>query len=51
MKHVYGEHNQEADHWVNIGAQGQKIVLDRRHNSEMWKAVKAKTMAVVDVVW
>ena len=35
------EHNQEADHWANIGAQRQrKIVLDRCDNSETWKAVK-----------
>ena len=31
VKHVYREHNQEADHWANIGAQGQrKIVIDTR---------------------
>ena len=44
MKHVYREHNQEADHWANSGAQGQrKIVLDtcdKCDNSETWKAVK-----------
>ena len=41
VKHVYREHNQESDHWANIGAQGQrKIVLDRCDNSESWKAVK-----------
>ena len=35
VKHVNREHNQEADHWANIGAQGQrKIVLDRRDHSE-----------------
>ena len=41
VKHVYRERNQEADHWANIGAQGhRKIVLDKRTNSETWKAVK-----------
>ena len=40
MKHVYREHIQEADHWANIGPQGQrKIVFDRRDNSGTWKAV------------
>ena len=24
MKHNYREHNQEADHWVDIGAQGKR---------------------------
>ena len=41
VKHVYREHTQEADHWANIGAQGQrKIVLDKRDNSESCKAAK-----------
>ena len=41
MKRVCREHNQEADHLANIGAQGQrKIVYDRRNNSETWKAVR-----------
>ena len=41
VKHVYREHNQEAGHWANIGAQGQKkFVFDRRDNSETWKAVR-----------
>ena len=41
MKHVYREHNQEADHQANIGAQGQrKIVLDRCDNSGTWKVVR-----------
>ena len=40
VKHVYREHNQEADHWANIGAQGQrKIVSDRCDNSETAKTV------------
>ena len=41
VKHVFREHNQEADHWANIGAQGQrKIVPERCDNSETWKTVK-----------
>ena len=41
VKHVNREHNQEADHWANIAAQGQrKIVSDRCDSSETWKAVK-----------
>ena len=36
------ENNQEAAHWANIEAQGQrKTVLGRRDNSESWKAVKS----------
>ena len=58
MKHVFREHNQEADHWANIGAQGQrKIVLDRRNDSVTWKATRgasgmeaSKTMAEENVV-
>ena len=41
VKRVYREHNQDFDHWANIGAQEQrKIVLDKRDNSETWKAVR-----------
>ena len=41
VKHVFREHNQEADAWANIGAKGQrKIVLDNGDNSATWKAVK-----------
>ena len=41
MEHVYREHNWEADHWTNTGAQRlRKIVLDRCDNSETWKAAK-----------
>ena len=39
-KHVNREDHQEADHWANIGAQGQrKTILDRCDDSK-WKAVK-----------
>ena len=41
VNHVYREHNQEADHWANIGAQGRrKIVIDRRDQATVWKAIK-----------
>ena len=41
VKHVFREHNQEADRWANIGAKGQrKIVLNKCNCSETWKAVK-----------
>ena len=41
VKHVYREHNQEADHWAKIGAQGHwNVAFDRCDNSETWKAVK-----------
>ena len=26
MKHIYREHNQEADHWADIGAQGRRKI-------------------------
>ena len=38
VKHIFWEHNRDADHWANLGAEGQrKIVVDRRSNSETWK--------------
>ena len=41
VKHVYTKHNQEADHWANIGAQQRrKIVIDRRDQSTVWKAIR-----------
>ena len=34
VKHVYREHNQEADHWANVGARGlRRIVFDKRDDS------------------
>ena len=56
VKHVYREHNQEADHRANMGAQGQrKIVLDKCDNSESWREATgmaaSKTMDKVEVVW
>ena len=39
--HVFREHNQEADHWANVGAEGQrKVVIDRQGFADTWKAVK-----------
>ena len=41
VKHVFQEHNQEADLWTNSGAEGQrKIVVDKCNTSETWNAVK-----------
>ena len=34
VKHIFREHNQEADLWANVGAEGQRKVAD------IWKAVK-----------
>ena len=39
--HVYREHNHEADHRANLGAQWRrKIVIDRRDESTVWKAIR-----------
>ena len=41
VKHVFREHNQEADHWANLVAEGQrKVIVDRSNNTESRKAVK-----------
>ena len=41
VKHVFREHNTEADHSANVGAEGQrKVVIDRKGNADTWKAVK-----------
>ena len=41
VKQIFREHNQEADHWANLGPEGQrKVFVDRSSNSETWKAVK-----------
>ena len=32
VKHVFGEHNQEADHWANLGVEGQRAVNWRPHD-------------------
>ena len=41
MKHIFREHNQEADHWANVGAGVKKeIVVDKGSKTEKWKAVK-----------
>ena len=35
------DHNQDADHWANLGAEGQKkIFVDKGCDKERWKAVK-----------
>ena len=40
MKHIFREHNQEADHLASMGAEGQrKITVETGNNAENWKAV------------
>ena len=42
VKHIFREHNQEADHLANLGTSGQrKITIDGVKNTEGWKAVRA----------
>ena len=39
VNHVYKEHDQEADHWANLGAQRRrKIGIYRRDDPTKWKA-------------
>ena len=41
MKHIFREHNQEADHWANLGAEGQrKITAEKGNSTENWKVVR-----------
>ena len=41
VKHILREHNQEADHWANLGAEGQrKMIVDGSGNTDTRKAVK-----------
>ena len=41
VKHKFREHNKEADHWANVGVEGQrKVVIDKKSNAHTWKAVK-----------
>ena len=38
VEHAYREHDQEADHWANIGAQGRrKIDIYRKDDPTTWK--------------
>ena len=42
MKHVYRDHNQEADHWADIGAQGRrKIDAYGKDAPTTWKAIRS----------
>ena len=46
VKHIFREHNHEAEHWANFGAEGQrKIIVDRSNNAEAWQVVKGFWMA------
>ena len=41
VEHIFREQNQEANHWANLGAEGQRtVVVDRGNNTERWKAVR-----------
>ena len=41
MKHVHREHNQEADHWADIGALGRrKIEIYRKQRANNMEAVR-----------
>ena len=41
VKRVYREHNQEADHWADIGAQGRrKIDIFWKNVTTTWKAIR-----------
>ena len=41
VEYIFWEHNQEADHWAKLGAEGQrKIIVDRSNNTQAWNAVK-----------
>ena len=42
LKHIFREHNQEADHLANLGVDGQrKITVEKWNNTENWKAVRS----------
>ena len=38
--HIFGEQHQEADHWANLGPEGQNIYFDSSMTTATWKAVK-----------
>ena len=41
VKHIFREHNQEADHWTNLGADGQRrFMFDKGSNTEKRKMVR-----------
>ena len=41
VKHIFREHNQEAGHWANWGAAGQRQkFIDKGNNTEKWKMVR-----------
>ena len=40
MKHIFREHNKEADHWANVGAGAKKEIVIGKNNTEKWKAIK-----------
>ena len=41
VKHIFREHNQEAEHLENLGAEGQrKITIEKGDSTENWKTVR-----------
>ena len=41
VRHVLREHNQEADHLANQGAEGQRqITVEKGNSTENWMAVR-----------
>ena len=41
MRHIFREHYQEADHWADWSAEGQRqIISDQGNDTEQWKAVR-----------
>ena len=41
VKHVFREHNQEADHLANLGAEDQgKVSVETQDDTENWKGVR-----------
>ena len=41
VRHVLREHNQEADHLANLGAEGQRqITVEKGDSTENWMAVR-----------
>ena len=40
VKHIFREHNQEADHLASLGADGmRRITVEKGATNETWKAV------------
>ena len=41
MKHINREHDQEANHMANLGAEEvSKVIVETVKNTETWKAIR-----------